>query len=251
MVTGAGRGLGRGVALALAADGARVWACDRTTKELDETAAAIEQAGGQVQTLRFDLAEISACHELITEVTTTAVHLQVLVNAAAVLKEAKVVKTSFEDWASTLAINLTAPFVLTQGFLPSLLEKGGSVINVSSRAGIEPFPSEAAYCASKYGLEALTKCLALEFDTLPLSANTITPGLRIKPTGLTEREAAEVSPKQQQRWSDPLELAPAFTFLARLAGEVQGLRFNGERLSAALNEEGVNSVLARITELAE
>ena len=67
MVTGAGRGLGRGVALALAADGARVWVCDRTTEELDETAAAIEQAGGQVQILRFDLAEIAACHEAITE----------------------------------------------------------------------------------------------------------------------------------------------------------------------------------------
>ena len=132
-----------------------------------------------------------------------------------------------------------------------MLEKGGSVINVSSRAGIAPFTSEAAYCASKYGLEALTKCLALEFDTLPLSANTITPGLRIKPTGLTERQAAEAEPKQQQQWSDPIELAPAFTFLARLTGEVQGLRFNGERLSAALNEEGVDGVLARITELAK
>ena len=251
MVTGAGRGLGRGVALALAADGARVWGCDRTTEELDETAAAIEQAGGQVQILRFDLTEIAACHEAITEVKTKAVHLQVLVNAAAVLKEAEVAKTSFEDWTSTLAINLTAPFVLTQGFLPNMLEKGGSVINVSSRAGIAPFRGEAAYCASKYGLEALTKCLALEFDTLPLSVNTITPGLHIKPTGLTDKQTVEATPKQQQQWADPLELAPAFTFLARLTGEVQGLRFNGERLSAALNEEGVNSVLARINELAE
>ena len=238
-------------ALALAADGARVWVCDRTTEELDETAAAIEQAGGQVQILRFDLTEIAACHEAITEVKTKAVHLQVLVNAAAVLKEAEVAKTSFEDWTSTLAINLTAPFVLTQGFLPNMLEKGGSVINVSSRAGIAPFRGEAAYCASKYGLEALTKCLALEFDTLPLSVNTITPGLHIKPTGLTDKQTVEATPKQQQQWADPLELAPAFTFLARLTGEVQGLRFNGERLSAALNEEGVNSVLARINELAE
>jgi hypothetical protein len=68
---------------------------------------------------------------------------------------------------------------------------------------------------------------------------------------LTERQAADTEPEQQQQWSDPLELAPAFTFLARLTGEVRGLRFNGEQLSAALNEEGVNSVLARITELAE
>lgn len=250
-MTGAGRGLGRGVALALAAEGARVWACDRTITELDDTGATIEQTGGQVRTLCFDLEDIAACRELITQVRNEAVDLQVLVNAAALLKEAKVSEMSLEDWTSTLMINLTVPFVLTQGFLPSMVNKGGSVINVSSRAGIAPFRGEAAYCASKYGIEALTKCLALEFDTLPLSVNTITPGLRIKPTGLTEAQAAEAPLEQRRQWSDPIELAPAFTFLARLEGEVRGLRFNAERLSAALIEQGANGVLSRIDEWAE
>ena len=251
VVTGAGRGLGRAIARALAAEGARIWAVDHTNEELDETVALIERAGERVTALRRDLADPGQCREVAAEVASGASRVSVLVNAAAVLKEATLADTTLDDWTSTLAINLTAPYLLAQAFVPLMADRGGSLINVSSRAGIAPFPREAAYCASKYGIEALTKCLALELAEASLSVNTITPGLRIKPTGLTEAAAAAAPSARRQGWQDPLELGPAFAFLARLEGEVSGLRFDASRLAQALDRDGAEQVLARAQELAE
>jgi NAD(P)-dependent dehydrogenase (short-subunit alcohol dehydrogenase family) len=251
VVTGAGRGLGRAVARALAADGARIWAVDRTNEELDETVALIERAGARVTALRRDLADPGQCREVATEVASGASRVSVLVNAAAVLQEATVADTTLDDWASTLAINLTAPYVLSRAFAPRMVDRGGSLINVSSRAGTMPFAREAAYCASKHGIEALTKCLALELADAPVSVNTITPGLCIKPTGLTEAAAAVAPSAQRRQWQDPLELGPAFAFLARLEGEVSGLRFDASHLAQALDLDGAEQVLAHAQELAE
>jgi NAD(P)-dependent dehydrogenase (short-subunit alcohol dehydrogenase family) len=148
-------------------------------------------------------------------------------------------------------VNLTAPVLLTHDLLPLLADAGGSVINVSSRAGVMPFEGEAAYCASKYGIEAFTKCLALELGSSPVSVNTITPGIKIKPTSITEEQIPTVPEAERNTWADPAEITPAFLFLARLRGEVSGRRFDALTLTRAIARYGREETLARIDEFTQ
>ncbi len=251
VVTGAGRGLGRAIAIGLAREGARVWMCARTIEELERTASLIQDAGGTAKVIRVDLSDPDACQELVSTVIDEARSLHVLVNNAAVLKRTPVEDLPLRDWAQTLAVNLTAPFLLTRDFLPYMKKEGGSVINVSSRSGVLPFAEEAAYCSSKFGLEGFTKCLALELAGTGISVNTVTPGLRIKPTSVTEVQISEMPDEEKKEWSDPEEIVPGFVFLAKLRGDAGGLRFDALRLSNALRDEGPHRTLERIKELAE
>jgi NAD(P)-dependent dehydrogenase (short-subunit alcohol dehydrogenase family) len=244
VVTGAGRGLGRAVAAALAREGARVIACDRTNEELAATERLIRSEGGEVEAHRFDLADPAACETFAATVGRT----DALVNNAAVLERAGVRGTTLDSWTSTLAVNLTAPFLLIRSFLPGLLESGGSIVNVSSRAGVLGFENEGAYCASKFGLEGLTRALAAELEGVRVSANTVTPGLSLKPTSLTDAEAS-LSPARGE-WNDPMSLGPAFVLLAGLRGEVSGCRFDALRLAEAVARKGGKLTAAELRELA-
>ena len=102
---------------------------------------------------------------------------------------------------------------------------------------VRGFGAQAAYCASKFGLEAFTRCLALELRGLRVSVNTVTPGLHIKPTSLTRSEVTETDAAERSAWNDPTELAPAFRFLAGLRGTVSGFRFDAHKLTRSLVEK--------------
>ena len=247
LVTGAGRGLGRGVAAAFAHAGWRVWMASDVAEELEHTAHLIGRSGA-VTPVMVDLTRVGECQRLVEVVARDAERLRAVVNNAAVLHRSAVEHMSLDDWDRTLAVNLTAPMVITRGLLPRLAG-GGSVVNVSSRAGVEPFEDEAAYCASKFGLEAFSRCLALELEGRPISVNTITPGCRIKPTSVTDRDLANVPAAQQNTWTDPITLGPAFLFLAELMGEVSGRRFNATSLTAALARDGAAATLDGIDDL--
>ncbi|HYU78340.1 MAG TPA: SDR family oxidoreductase [Vicinamibacterales bacterium] len=249
VVTGAGRGLGRAIAQGLAEAGACVSICARTESELEKTAGEIRARGGCVESAQVDLSDPAACDRFVASVFTRTTHVDVLVNNAAVLQLAPLEQLSPEVWVDTIAINLTAPCLLIKAFLPSMRQHGGSIINVSSRAGVLGFANETAYCASKFGLEGFTRALALELEGAPVSVNTVTPGLRIKPTSITDADIATGETHREQ-WEDPRQLIPAFLFLARLRGEISGLRFDANRLSRALDADPVLTV-ARAKDLAE
>jgi 2-deoxy-D-gluconate 3-dehydrogenase len=251
VVTGAGRGLGRGIALGLAGAGMTVWICSENGEELARTARLIGARGGSVRTRVTDLADPGACADFAHWVAGGAGHLRTLVNNAGVLERIPVTEMSPALWNHVIAVNLTAPFLLTRYLLPHLDPAGGSVINVSSMAGVRGTPGESAYCASKFGIEGFTRCLALELEGTPVSANTITPGVRIKPTSLTEADAAVLPATEREPWNDPELLAPAFVFLAALRGSVQGCRFDAAKLTRALAQDGPEATLNRIEDLAE
>lgn len=233
LVTGAGRGLGRAVAMGLARAGAAVWISARTQSELETTADQIAAAGGVVTVRRTDLADANDCAALAGEIISAAGAIDVLVNNAAVLQFLTIGELSLETWAQTMAINLTAPFLLTRAVLPGMRRRGGSIINVSSRAGVMPFARESAYCASKFGLEGLTRSVAEELHGLPISINTVTPGLRIKPTSITDQDVAG-GVAGAETWNDPALIVPAFLYLAARRGDVTGQRFDAQRLTSAL-----------------
>lgn len=250
VVTGAGRGLGRAAAVGMAQAGAMLWICARTDSELTETADQIKVLGGEVEVRILDLTKGETCLNFADEILASH-QVDVLVNNAAVLQLNPIEKISREDWSQTLAVNLSAPFLLMQKFFPGMREHGGSVINVSSRAGVLGFSLEAAYCATKFGLEGLTQALAKEFEGKRISINTLTPGLRIKPTSLTVKEYKSLPLEKREQWNNPKKIAPAFVFLAGLRGEVSGLRFDAQKLSQALAAEGFDLSPRRIKEIAE
>lgn len=251
LVTGSGRGLGRGIAQAMAAAGARVWLVSEVREELDWTASDIRAAGGDARILVADLGREDERSGLVRTLRREARRLRVIVNNAGVLEREPVASLGAAHWRRIMSVNLEAPVFLTRDLLPVLANEGGSVINVSSRAGTGAFARQAAYCASKFGMEAFTRCLALELAGSPISANTVTPGLPIKPTSLTQRDAERADAATRAGWRDPVRLGPAFLFLAGLRGQISGCRFDAWTLTQALEQWGTRGVMDRIHEIAE
>ena len=250
VVTGAGRGLGRAVALGLAREGASLTICDRTVAELDAAECELREAGANVSAHRLDLADAAACERFVIDVVEGEGPVDVLVNNAGVLFRAPLVELTTDTWQQTLAVNLTAPMILSRGFLPGMLERGGSIVHLSSRAGALGFVGETAYCASKFGVEGLTKAMAAELAGTAVSVNSITPGLHIKPTMMTIEDEAQL-PDAERPWRDAAALVPAFVLLARARGAPSGLRFDAQRLAAAVERGGYDLPEELLEELSE
>ena len=251
VVTGAGRGLGRAVALGFAREGANLWICARTRAELEKTGQLVRAEKTRAELRVVDLAQSDTCRAFACEVLDMTRRVDVLVNNAGVLRLAPIEEITAAEWSQVLAVNLTAPFLLTQLFLPGMRIGGGSIINVSSRAGILPFKNECAYCASKFGLEGVTRSLALELAGTPVSINTVTPGLRIKPTSLTEADLENARAEERAQWQSPEKLVPAFLYLATLRGQATGLRFDAFKLSQLVRREGYGMTPERILSAVE
>lgn len=251
VITGAGRGLGRAIAVGLASEGASLTICARTSSELEKTAEQVRSTGGQVNSISVNLADHRACQELIADIQEEVQEIDVLINNAGVLSLTPFEELTFREWSMTLDVNLNAPFHLIRGVLPNMKARGGSIINVSSRAGVLGFKDEAAYCTSKFGMEGLTRALAVEHAGSPVSINTVTPGLKIKPTSMTEEAFENLSDEERKAWNDPSEIVPAFVYLAAKRGEVSGCRFDAQVLTEAIRDEGFDLGPARATELAE
>ena len=251
LVTGAGRGLGRGIAMALAAAGARVWLVSEMIEELEWTAEGIREAGGWAEVCVADLSRDRERRRLARTIRDRADQLRVVVNNAGVLERQRVESLDREHWERIMRVNLEAPVFLTRDLLPTLLSEGGSVVNVSSRAGVEGSPGGTAYCASKFGIEAFTRCLALELAGSAVSVNAVTPGIFLKPTSVTRHEAEAADAATSARWEDPVKLGPAFVYLAGLRGQVSGCRFDLKVLTEALAMWGPGEVVSRVSEVAE
>lgn len=245
IVTGASRGLGTGVAAAFVAEGARVTIVAEDAGELEQARVRLG-TGADVRACCVDLSSRAAVLAFARDIAEAPAPPEVLVNNAAVLALEPVEATSDALWDRTLAVNLTAPFLLMRAVAPGMAARGGSIINVSSRAGIEGFADESAYCAAKFGIEGLTRAVALEWAGRPVSVNTITPGTRIKPTGVTEAEFDRWTSEQRATFIDPLTLGSAFVLLATLRGAPTGGRFDAWQLAQAISRDGFEPTLQRL-----
>jgi 3-oxoacyl-[acyl-carrier protein] reductase len=176
LVTGAGRGIGRAIAVALGREGASVTLVSRTRRELEDAAAEVKTAGGRALAHVADLRSAKECEAAVARAVEAHGGLQVLVNNAGIGSHAPVAETGDALWDDVLATNLSAPFRMTRSALPHLAKRGGHVFMISSLAGRNAIAGMAAYCASKAALDHFAACLMLEVRYQGIKVTTIAPG---------------------------------------------------------------------------
>jgi NAD(P)-dependent dehydrogenase (short-subunit alcohol dehydrogenase family) len=176
LVTGAGRGIGRAIALALAREGADVAIVSRTAAELDRVIDEIEALGARGLAFAGDLRDASVCQAAVTATVDRFGGLSVLVNNAGVGVFSNVADTTDEDWDAVVGTNLTAVFRMTRAALPHLTNRGGHILMVSSLAGSNPSAGLASYGATKAALDYFAHCLMLEVRGQNVKVTTIAPG---------------------------------------------------------------------------
>jgi NAD(P)-dependent dehydrogenase (short-subunit alcohol dehydrogenase family) len=204
VVTGAARGIGRAVAAAYAREGATVYALDRLAAELPEAAQGMRPVA-------LDLRDAAAVARTFAEIEAEAGRVDVLVNNAGVIFFRPVEETTPEAWDDLMTVNLRGAFLCTRAVAPGMkARRSGSILNVSSNAGVRGGDNESAYCASKFGIEGMSRALAIEFRPYNVAVNTITPGHPVH----TSMSEVTYDAANRAIWKDPAELTPAFVHLA-------------------------------------
>lgn len=176
LVTGAGRGIGKAVALMLGRAGCRVILTARATEQLETARGEIKAGGGDALAISADLTRDEEIVRLIEECQSRG-SVDILINNAGWGKRAPVVKGSVEDWDRTFRLNLRAPMILAKGLLPAMIAKGkGAIINIGSVSGKSGEANGAAYSASKFGLIGFTQSLYEEVREHGIKVSVILPG---------------------------------------------------------------------------
>jgi len=176
LVTGAASGIGRATAKLLAREGARVACADIGKEKLAEATEEIREGGGEVIAIALDVADSDSCNAAVARCIDEWGGLGVLANVAGVLKLEHADQLSDEDWTRVIGINLSGTFFMSRAAIPHLLDGGGSIVNVASLAGLKGQAYGSAYCASKAGVVALTRVMAVEYAKRGLRVNCVCPG---------------------------------------------------------------------------
>jgi 3-oxoacyl-[acyl-carrier protein] reductase len=217
LVTGASRGIGRSVAVALAGRGVRVVAGAR-----DDHARAvaddIRAAGGQATAVALDVTEPASVEAAVTAALDGYGRVDILVNNAGIARDQLALRLTREDWDAVLATNLTAAFLCAQAVLKTMIrQRSGRIVNITSVVGQAGNAGQTNYAASKAGLIGLTKALALEVASRNITVNAVAPGLidtdmtRALAEGAHQDWAARIP---LRRLGTPEEVAGAVLFLA-------------------------------------
>jgi NAD(P)-dependent dehydrogenase (short-subunit alcohol dehydrogenase family) len=177
IVTGASRGLGRAISLALAEEGAVVVLAARGLDKLREVAEEVSALGAKAEVVVTDLAEERAIKNVVEVTGEKFGRLDILVNNAGVTHSAKLEDTTTSDWDRVLIVNVRGPFMLCREALPLLKQSNSAhIINMSSVVGIKGYPLQSAYTASKHALRGMTKSLAEELRGNTVRVHSICPG---------------------------------------------------------------------------
>ena len=229
LVTGASRGLGRALALEFARRGAQVVINSRSNSAIDlaETERQIKALGAQCLAVVADVSQRQDVERLAGEALARFGRVDVLVNNASSLGPTPMpylVDYPIEDFNSVMQTNVTGPFTLTRALVGQMLERGsGSIINVSSDAGVVGYPTWGAYGVSKAALDQLTRTWAAELEGTGVRVNSVDPG----DMNTAMKRASEPGGDASQ-WADPASVTPVFVFLA----SDDSAAVSGQRLSA-------------------
>ncbi|MGA2619580.1 MAG: 3-oxoacyl-[acyl-carrier-protein] reductase [Thermoguttaceae bacterium] len=218
IVTGAARGLGRAIALALAGCGAKVACVDVQAEALAETVGAIRQAGGTAEPLACDVTAAVEVQQAVDRVVGLWGGLQILVNNAGITRDNMILRMKEEQWDAVLAINLKGTFLFSRAAAKPLIKgRQGRIINIASVSGLMGNPGQANYSASKAGVIGLTRTLAKELAGRNVTVNAIAPGFIA--TDMTAALGEELLAKIRAeiplgRLGEPQDVADAVLFLA-------------------------------------
>ncbi len=217
LVTGAASGIGRATAILFASEGARVTIADLNAEGLEATAAKMISRPNIVP---YDAADMASCRALVE--TAAKDGLDVLCNIAGILKWGPTLEFSEEDFARILTINTTSVFTMCKAALPHLIKSKGVIVNTASTAALQGIAYTVAYAASKHGVAAITKSLAIEFASKGVRINAICPGHVNTPMGNAAPPPGDVdwglvmrnAPKLVDGSCEPEDVAEMFAFLA-------------------------------------
>jgi NAD(P)-dependent dehydrogenase (short-subunit alcohol dehydrogenase family) len=177
LVTGASSGIGRAAALAFVKCGGSVAVVARREKELTDLVLEIHALGGQVEKLAGDVTDEAFVQRAVQSTVTRWGGIDVLVNAAGIIATASLEATSNELFDRMMNINVRSVFLMMRAALPTLVERRGSIVNLSSVAGTRAFPNVFAYVASKAAVNAMTQCAALDLASKGVRVNAVNPGV--------------------------------------------------------------------------
>jgi len=220
VVTGAGSGIGRAVAVRLAREGARVAALDVAEDNLAGTVETIGAEGGTAVAYRCDVTSESSVADSVAALTERLGVPRVVCNVAGIGGFYHSTEMPLDRWNAILAVNLTGPFLVCRAALPALLEYGGSIVNVASNTALMGQAYSAAYCASKAGLLMFSKALAAEYLSRGVRVNVVAPGgvdtpligTFELPEGADFKELSKIM--TPMGFSTPAEIAASVAFLA-------------------------------------
>lgn len=177
VVTGASRGIGRAIAVALGARGDHVFAAARDQGRLDEVVSAVAAAGGKAQPLSLDVADRASVEAAFAAVLSNAGRIDGLVNNAGITRDNLLLRMKQEDWDAVVSTNLGGVFLCTQAVLkPMIRQRSGRIVNVTSVVGLTGNAGQANYAASKAGVVGFTKSIAREVASRGITVNAVAPG---------------------------------------------------------------------------
>ncbi|MBX0335017.1 3-ketoacyl-ACP reductase [Pontibacter sp. HSC-14F20] len=176
LITGAGKGIGRAIAIALAKEGVNVGLLARTTSQLEEVAAEVQQLGVKAAVATADVTDINSVNEAVKYIGTELGPIDILINNAGTAKFGKFLELEPADWEHIIRVNLMGVYFVTRAMLPEMIERQtGDIINISSTAGQRGAPVTSAYSASKFAVIGLSESLMQEVRKHNIRVSTLTP----------------------------------------------------------------------------
>lgn len=226
LVTGASKGIGAEICAVYADAGADIIAVARDQQGLAHTASAVEQLGRKCYVLTCDLGNAEAVRQLGEDALDVAGRVDILVNNAGIARIAPALDLTLQDWDDTMAVNVRAPFLLSQALAPQMIaRRWGKIINISSQTGVIALDDHAAYATSKGALNSLTKSLMAEWARHNIQVNAICPTVVLTPMGKKvwgpeEKSAPFIARTPLGRFGQPVEIADLALYLASPAAEL-------------------------------
>jgi len=220
IITGAGSGIGRAIALAFSKEGAKIVVADWAEKEGMETVEQIKKQSKGAIFVKTDVSKAEDINKMVKACLDNFNRIDILVNNAGIYRSYNLHEMPEQDWDKIININLKSVFLASKKVIPEMLKQGkGKIINISSIAGLVGFAQSGAYCASKGGIIALTKEMALEYASKKININCIAPGV-IK-TAMTKDMLTDPTTKEflesntlYPRLGEPEDIAQAAVYLA-------------------------------------